>query len=60
VKSGLWALGLGFGLWALGLVSMAGAQAPAVLENDFNPPVVHAVKTAGDLPLRNIVIEFKK
>jgi hypothetical protein len=26
----------------------------------FNPPVVHVVKTVGDLPLRNIVIEFKK
>lgn len=26
----------------------------------FNPPVVHVVKTVGDLPLRNIVIEFKR
>jgi hypothetical protein len=26
----------------------------------FNPPVVHVVKTVGDQPLRNIVIEFKK
>jgi hypothetical protein len=26
----------------------------------FNPPVVHIVKTVGDLPLRNIVIEFKR
>lgn len=26
----------------------------------FNPPVVHVVKTIGDLPLRNIVIEFKR
>jgi hypothetical protein len=25
----------------------------------FNPPVVHVVKTVGELPLRNIVIEFK-
>ncbi len=25
----------------------------------FNPPVVHVVKTVGDKPLRNIVIEFK-
>ena len=25
----------------------------------FNPPVVHVVKTVGDRPLRNIVIEFK-
>ena len=26
----------------------------------FNPPVVHVVKTVGDQPLRNIVIEFKR
>lgn len=26
----------------------------------FNPPVVHVVKTIGDLPLRNIVIELKR
>ena len=26
----------------------------------FNPPVVHVVKTVGELPLRNIVIEFKR
>ena len=26
----------------------------------FNPPVVHVVKTIGDRPLRNIVIEFKR
>jgi hypothetical protein len=26
----------------------------------FNPPVVHIVKTVGDQPLRNIVIEFKR
>jgi hypothetical protein len=26
----------------------------------FNPPVIHVVKTVGDKPLRNIVIEFKK
>jgi hypothetical protein len=26
----------------------------------FNPPVVHVVKTVGDAPLRNIVIEFKR
>jgi hypothetical protein len=26
----------------------------------FNPPAVHVVKTVGDQPLRNIVIEFKK
>jgi len=26
----------------------------------FNPPVVHVVKTVGNLPLRNIVIEFKR
>ncbi len=26
----------------------------------FNPPVVHVVKTVGQLPLRNIVIEFKR
>jgi len=26
----------------------------------FNAPVVHVVKTVGDAPLRNIVIEFKK
>jgi hypothetical protein len=26
----------------------------------FNPPVVHVVKTVGDHPLRNIVIEFKR
>jgi hypothetical protein len=25
----------------------------------FNPPIVHVVKTVGELPLRNIVIEFK-
>jgi hypothetical protein len=25
----------------------------------FNPPVVHVVKTVGERPLRNIVIEFK-
>jgi hypothetical protein len=25
----------------------------------FNPPVVHVVKTVGELPLRNIVIEFR-
>jgi hypothetical protein len=25
----------------------------------FNPPVTHVVKTVGDQPLRNIVIEFK-
>ena len=26
----------------------------------FNPPVVHVVKTVGDQPLRNIVIELKR
>jgi len=26
----------------------------------FNPPVVHVVKTVGDAPLRNIVIEFTR
>ena len=26
----------------------------------FNPPVVHVVETVGELPLRNIVIEFKR
>ena len=26
----------------------------------FNPPVVHVVKTVGEAPLRNIVIEFKR
>jgi hypothetical protein len=26
----------------------------------FNPPVIHVVKTVGDRPLRNIVIEFKR
>ncbi len=32
-----------------------------VLDNvHFNPPVIHVVKTVGDKPLRNIVIEFKK
>jgi hypothetical protein len=25
----------------------------------FNEPVIHVVKTVGDQPLRNIVIEFK-
>jgi hypothetical protein len=26
----------------------------------FNPPVVHVVKTVGEAPLRNVVIEFKR
>ena len=26
----------------------------------FNPPVIHTVKTVGDLPLHGIVIEFKR
>jgi len=43
--------------WPDGQPEVFRAQVPDDVH--FNPPVVHVVKTVGDRPLRNIVIEFK-
>jgi hypothetical protein len=43
--------------WPDGQAEMFRDQIPDDVR--FNPPVVHVVKTVGELPLRNIVIEFK-
>lgn len=44
--------------WPDGAAELLRDQVPDDVR--FNPPVVHVVKTVGDLPLRNIVIEFKR
>jgi hypothetical protein len=44
--------------WPDGAAELLRDQVPDDVR--FNPPVVHVVKTVGELPLRNIVIEFKR